>query len=65
VPVEMRFPPNAPPFITRNVVLNFQRIKFDKQGLYRFVVERNGKEIQSVPLRVMLYQEPRQEPSFG
>jgi hypothetical protein len=57
VPVELHFPPNSSPFVTRNVVLNFQRIKLDRPGLYRFVVEHNGAELQSTPLRVMLFQE--------
>jgi hypothetical protein len=64
VPVDMHLPRNGPPFITRNVVLNFQRVKCDKPGLYRFVVEHDGLEIQGVPLRVMLFEEPRREHSI-
>jgi hypothetical protein len=58
VSVNLEFPPNSAPFVTRNVVLNFQRIKLDRPGLYRFVIEHNGAELQSTPLRVMLFQEP-------
>ena len=59
VPMDATFPPGSPPFITRNVVLNFQRLKFEKPGLYRFVVERDDEEISSVPLRVVLLTDER------
>jgi hypothetical protein len=64
VPVDMRFKHNGPPFVTRNVVLNFQRVKFDKPGLYRFIVEHGGLETQSVPLRVMLFEESREDAQY-
>jgi hypothetical protein len=65
--IEAAFPPGSPPFITRNIVLNLQRVKFDKPGLYRFIVERDEEEIASVPLRVMLFQNEQRHPSgpFG
>ncbi len=53
--LDTTFPPGSPPFITRNIVLNLQRVKFDKPGLYRFIVERDGEELAAVPLRVMLF----------
>lgn len=59
VPVEVSFPPGGPPFLTRNVVLNFQNMKFEKPGLYRFVAERDDEELVSVPMRVVLYSDER------
>ena len=59
VPMEVSFPPGGPPFLTRNVVLNFQRLKFEKPGLYRFVAERDEEELTSVPMRVVLLPEER------
>ena len=65
--IEAAFPPGSPPFITRNIVLNLQRVKFDKPGLYRFIVEREGDELAAVPLRVMLFQNEQRQSSgpFG
>ncbi len=60
--IDTTFPPGSPPFITRNIVLNLQRVKFDKPGLYRFIVEREGDEIAAVPLRVMLFQNEQRQP---
>ena len=59
VPMDATFPPGGPPFITRNVVLNFQRLKFEKPGLYRFVVERDDEELAAVPMRVVLLNDER------
>jgi hypothetical protein len=61
--MDASLPRGGPPFITRNIVLNLQRMKFEKPGLYRFVVEHDEEELFSVPLRVMLFQDPnRQQP---
>jgi hypothetical protein len=65
--IETNFPPGSPPFLTRNIVLNLQRVKFDKPGLYRFIVEKEGDELSSVPLRVTLFQNEQRQSSgpFG
>lgn len=47
------------PFVTRNLVLNLQRVKFDKTGLYRFLVESDGQLLTTIPLRVALFDESR------
>jgi hypothetical protein len=55
--------PNAfTPFVTRNIVLNLQRLKLEKPGLYRFIVERNDEEVIGVPLRVMLFDKQGKPP---
>lgn len=57
--IDVTFPTPFLPFVTRNLVLNLQRVKFDKAGLYRFLVEDNGRKLISIPLRVTLYDESR------
>jgi hypothetical protein len=63
--IDATIPPGGPPFISRNIVLNLQRMKFEKPGLYRFVVEHDEVELTSVPLRVMLYQDPQRTSPFS
>ncbi len=62
VPIDATMPNAYTPFVTRNVVLNLQRLKLDKPGLYRFVVERDGDEVIGVPLRVMLFDKQGKAP---
>ena len=57
--IDVTFPSPFLPFVTRNVVLNMQRVKFDRAGLHRFVVESDGDTIISIPLRVTLFDESR------
>ena len=57
--VDVAFPSPFLPFVTRNLVLNLQRVKFDRAGLHRFIVEDNGRTLISIPLRVTLYDDPR------
>lgn len=57
--VDVSFPSPFLPFVTRNLVLNLQRVKFDRAGLHRFLVEDNGRTLISIPLRVTLYDDPR------
>ena len=57
--VDVSFPSPFLPFVTRNLVLNLQRGKFDRAGLHRFLVEDNGRTLISIPLRVTLYDDPR------
>lgn len=49
--IEIKFP-EATPFLSRNLVLNLQRLSFENPGLYHFVVSSDGKELASLPLRV-------------
>ena len=57
--IDVAFPTPFLPFVTRNIVLNLQRVKFEKAGLYRFLVESGGRQLISIPLRVTLYDETR------
>ncbi len=57
--VEVGFPSAFVPFVTRNIVLNLQRINFDRPGYYRWVVTHRGSQLVAIPLRVTLYDESR------
>lgn len=57
--LDVAFPSPFLPFVTRNLVLNLQRVKFERTGLYRFAVQDNGRSLVGIPLRVTLYDDPR------
>lgn len=57
--VDVGFPSAFVPFVTRNIVLNLQRINFDRPGYYRWIVSHRGKQLVAIPLRVTLYDESR------
>jgi hypothetical protein len=54
-PVEVSFSSSFIPFVSRNLIFTLQRVKFDRQGLYRWTVEHQGKTIATIPLRVTLF----------
>ena len=51
--VEVRVPPDAF-FITRNLVLNLQRLTFQEAGHYSVDIHAEGEMLQRVPLRVVV-----------
>ncbi|HSJ04052.1 MAG: hypothetical protein ACAI34_15695 [Verrucomicrobium sp.] len=57
--LEVAFPPGVVPFVTRNLVLNLQRLRFDHPGVYRFVIGLDGAELMSLPFRVTRFEEMR------
>lgn len=57
--IDVAFPTPFLPFVTRNIVLNLQRVKFEKAGLYRFRVESEGRLQVEIPLRVTLFDDTR------
>lgn len=57
--VDVAFPPGAVPFVTRNIVLNLQRLRFDKTGVYRFVIALDERPLISLPFRVTRFEEMR------
>ncbi|HSI65340.1 MAG TPA: hypothetical protein VLE43_19600 [Candidatus Saccharimonadia bacterium] len=61
--VDVVLPPGSVPFVTRNLVLNLQRLRFEEPGVYRFEIMRNGKQVISLPLRVARLEEMR--PTMG
>ncbi|TDU73009.1 hypothetical protein EI77_01475 [Prosthecobacter fusiformis] len=57
--VDVSFPSNFVPFVTRNIVLNLQRLRIERQGVYRWVLELAGNVLFTIPLRVTLFDESR------
>ncbi|MFO1440299.1 MAG: hypothetical protein U1F81_18400 [Verrucomicrobiaceae bacterium] len=58
-PVEVSFNSTFIPFVSRNIIFTLQRVKFDRQGLYRWQVEYQGKTIATIPLRVTQFDNSR------
>jgi hypothetical protein len=46
-------------FVTRNIVLNLQRLKFEEVGHFSIDISADGEMLTRVPLRVMLLQPER------
>ena len=64
--MKIPFPPsldvgllNSVPFVTRNLVLNLQRLRFEKPGVYHFDVTLDDDVLISLPLRVARLEEMR------
>jgi uncharacterized protein DUF6941 len=53
------FPPGVIPFVTRNLVLNLQRLRFEKPGVYGFEIELDRERLIILPLRVARLDELR------
>ena len=58
-PVEVSFTSTFIPFVSRNIIFTLQRVKFDRQGLYRWLVDYQGKTIATIPLRVTPFDNSR------
>ena len=57
--VEEAFPSSFIPFVTRNIVLNLQRLRIEKPGVFHWNIEMDGRLLASLPLRVTLFDESR------
>jgi hypothetical protein len=57
--MEVHFPSSFVPFLTRNVVLNLQNIRFEKPGLIQWHLSCNQKRLATIPLRVTQLEEGR------
>ena len=57
--IDVAFPSNFAPFVTRNIVLNLQRLRIERQGLYRWIIQRGEEVLSEIPLRVTLFDESR------
>ena len=57
--LEVTFPSSFIPFVSRNIVYTLQRVKFERQGLHRWLVQHQGDTLASIPLRVTLFDERR------
>lgn len=62
---EVRLPDNVP-FLTRNVVMNLQGLKFPSAGIYSVDIGCDGELIQRLPLRIIqVNPEPRGGDTIG
>lgn len=57
--IDVVFPPGGAPFISRNLVLNLQRLAFEKAGLYFFSISVNEKQLIALPVRVARFEDLR------
>jgi hypothetical protein len=57
--VDVTFPSEFVPFVTRNLVLNLQRVKFERPGIYAWEVRHHNAVVMRIPLRVTLFDEGR------
>ena len=48
-------------FVTRNLVLNLQRLKFEQAGQFSVDIRCGDEILKRIPLRVMLMEEMRQQ----
>lgn len=65
-PLQIKFPPDAY-FLTRNLVINIQGLRFDRIGQYSLDIVADDEMLSRIPLRVMLVkggpgQPPQQQP---
>ncbi len=57
--IDVVFPPGVIPFVTRNLVLNLQRLRFEHPGVYGFEIELDRQPLIRLPLRVARLDELR------
>lgn len=57
MPIEL---PESVPFLTRNLILNLQGLKFETAGVYSIDLTLNEELIQRIPLRVIKLDEKGQ-----
>ncbi len=52
--------PDGTDFVTRNMILNFQPLRFEKAGIFSFEVSLSGQILASIPLRVVYVEDGAQ-----
>ena len=57
--LDVPFPSGSAPFVARHLVLNLQGLRFEKPGVYRFVVVLDSNILASLPLHVTRFEEIR------
>ncbi len=55
--------PDEAPFLTRNLVLNFQGLKFPNAGIYSVDITVDGELVMRLPLRIVQVQSQPMPPS--
>ena len=49
---EVKLPPNAP-YMTRNIVMNLQGLRFPEEGIYSIDIGCDGEIMMRLPLRIL------------
>ncbi len=57
--MDVKFPSQFIPFVSRNIVYSMQHLNFERQGLHRWLVQHRGETLASIPLRVTLFDDRR------
>jgi hypothetical protein len=57
LPIHAPMPPDAN-FLSRNCIINFQNLKFEKPGYYSIDVALDNRHLTSIPLAVKLHAAP-------
>jgi len=67
MPIEPEFDVQVPknvPFLTRNLVMNLQGLRFEKDGIYSIDIGCDGEVMMRLPIRIlMVAQGPNGEPA--
>lgn len=56
MPIEPQFDvqlPNNVPFLTRNLIMNLQGLRFGKAGIYSIDIGCDGEILQRIPIRIV------------
>ena len=64
MPIEPEFEvqlPSGAPFLTRNVILNLQGLRFANAGIYSVDLGCDGELLMRLPLRIVHVQQPQAE----
>lgn len=62
--MEVKLPNDGSSFMSRNLIINIQRLRFEQPGDYFFNILFDGRQLCSLPLRlVKVQQNPAAEPS--
>jgi hypothetical protein len=59
---EVQLPANVP-FLTRNLILNLQGLRFPKSGFYSVDIGVDGELLTRLPLRIVLVQQNQEQPA--
>lgn len=66
MPIKAEMPVQVPdevPFLTRNLVLNFQGLRFPSAGVYSVDIALDGELVMRLPLRIVQVQAQRTPPA--
>ena len=59
---EVQLPPNVP-FLTRNLIMNLQGLRFPTAGIYSIDIGCDGELLMRLPLRIVQVQNEGQQPA--